>query len=57
MAKGKKAKGGNGAARPVSGKSASTKTASAKSAPGKAGARAAAKEDKSLSSKDYDEAN
>jgi polyphosphate kinase len=44
MAQSKKAKGGDGAA----------KVASAKTAPRKAGARTAAKEDKSLSTKDYD---
>jgi polyphosphate kinase len=44
MAKGKKSKGGDGAA----------KLASAKRAPRKTGARPAAKEDKSVSSKEYD---
>ena len=49
MAKGKKAKGGNSAA-----KAASSKTASTRTAPGKAGARAEAKDAKSLSGKEYD---
>ena len=49
MAKGKKAKGGNSAAKAVS-----SKTASTRSAPGKAGARAEAKDAKSLSGKEYD---
>ncbi len=49
MAKDKKPKGGNSAA-----KAASSKTASTRTAPGKAGARAEAKDAKSLSGKEYD---